>query len=62
MIAAFLDRGRPARGRRYRGARIILSATSELRVHADGAIVGNLPQTFNVRPNALKVYAPRKKG
>ena len=62
MIAAFIDRDRPARGRRYRGARITLSATSELRVHADGAIVGSLPQTFIVRPKALKVYAPRTKG
>ena len=62
MIAAFIDRDRPARGRRYRGARITLSATSELRVHADGAIVGTLPQTFIVRPKALTVYAPRKNG
>ena len=61
MIAAAIDRGRPARGRRYRGARITLSATDELAVHADGAIVGNLPQTFTVRPKALKVYAPREK-
>ena len=60
MIAAATDRGRPARGRRYRGARITLSATDELSVHADGAIVGNLPQTFTVRPRALKVYAPRQ--
>jgi len=62
MIAAFRDSDRPVRGRRYRGARIALSATSELRVHADGAIVGNLPQTFVVKPRALKVYAPRKNG
>ncbi len=62
MIAAFIDRDRPARGRRYRGSRITLSATSELRVHADGAVVGSLPQTFIVRPKALKVYAPRTKG
>ena len=61
MIAAAIDRDRPARGRRYRGARITLSATRELSVHADGVIVGNLPQTFTVRPRALKVYAPGEK-
>ena len=61
MIAAAVDRDRPARGRRYRGARITLSATHELTVHADGAIVGNLQQTFTVRPKALKVYAPLPK-
>ena len=62
MIAAFRDSDRPVRGRRYRGVRITLSATSELRVHADGVVVGSLPQTFIVRPKALKVYAPRKNG
>ena len=61
MIAAAIDRDRPARGRRYRGARITLSATRELAVHADGVVIGKLPQTFSVRPNALQVYAPRKK-
>lgn len=61
MVAAAIDRDRPAHGRRYRGARITLSATRELTVHADGLIVGNLPQTFTVRPKALKVYAPREK-
>ena len=61
MIAAAIDRDRPARGRRYRGARIMLSATHELAVHADGVVIGNLPQTFIARPKALKVYAPRKK-
>jgi len=61
MIAAAIDRDRPARGRRYRGARITLSATRELSVHADGVIVGNLPQTFTVRPKALTVYAPGEK-
>jgi len=61
MVAAAIDRDRPVRGRRYRGARITLSATRELAVHADGLIVGNLPQTFTVRPKALKVYAPREK-
>lgn len=59
MIAAAIDRDRPARGRRYRGARITLSATRELAVHADGVVVGKLPQTFTVRPRALKMYAPR---
>ncbi len=61
MIAAAIDRDRPARGRRYRGARITFSATRELAVHADGVVIGNLPQTFIVQPKALKVYAPRKK-
>ena len=61
MVAAAISRDRPARGRRYQGARITLSATRELTVHADGLIVGNLPQTFTVRPKALKVYAPREK-
>lgn len=61
MIAAAIDRDRPARGRRYRGARITLSATRELAVHADGVVIGKLPQTFTVKPRALKVYAPRTK-
>ena len=61
MIAAAIDRDRPARGRRYLGARITLSATRDLAVHADGVIVGNLPQTFTVKPKALKMYAPLKK-
>jgi YegS/Rv2252/BmrU family lipid kinase len=58
LIAAAVDRDRAARGRRYRGARITLSATRELAVHADGVVVGNLPQTFTVRPKALRVFAP----
>jgi diacylglycerol kinase (ATP) len=58
LIAAAVDRDRPARGRRYRGRRITFSATRELAVHADGVIVGNLPQTFVVRPKALRVFAP----
>jgi diacylglycerol kinase family enzyme len=59
LIAAAVDRDRPARGRRYRGKRITFSATRELAVHADGIVVGNLPQTFTVRPKALRVFAPR---
>ena len=59
LIAAAVDRDRPARGRRYRGTRITFSATRELSVHADGIVVGNLPQTFTVRPRALRVFAPR---
>jgi len=56
-IAAAVERDRPARGRRYRGKRITLSATRELKVHADALVIGTLPQTFTVRPRALKVYA-----
>jgi diacylglycerol kinase (ATP) len=56
-IAAAVERDRPARGRRYRGKRITLSATRELKVHADAQVIGTLPQTFTVRPRALKVYA-----
>ena len=56
-----IDRDRPARGRRYRGVRITLSATREPAVHADGVVVGDLPQTFTARPKALKMYAPCKK-
>jgi YegS/Rv2252/BmrU family lipid kinase len=59
LIAAAVDRDRPARGRRYRGKRITFSATRELAVHADGIVVGSLPQTFTVRPKALRVFAPR---
>jgi diacylglycerol kinase (ATP) len=59
LVAAAVDRDRPARGRRYRGKRITLSATRELAVHADGVVVGNLPQTFTVRPRALRAFAPR---
>jgi YegS/Rv2252/BmrU family lipid kinase len=58
-IAAAVERDRPARGRRYRGRRITLSATRELAVHADAEVVGRLPQTFTLRPRALKVFAPR---
>ena len=36
-------------------------ATHDLAVHADGQIVGNLTQTFTVKPRALKMYAPREK-
>lgn len=61
LIAAAIDRDRPARGRRYRGKRITLSATQELKVHADAVVVGDLPQTFTIEPLALKVYAPRTK-
>jgi diacylglycerol kinase (ATP) len=59
LVAAAADRDRPARGRRYKGRRITLSATRELTVHADGVVVGTLPQTFTVRPKALRVFAPR---
>ena len=53
-----LAKPRP-KARVYRGARITLSATRELAVHADGVVVGNLPQTFTIRPKALAVFAPR---
>ena len=59
VIRAAVAHDRPAHGRRYRGRRITLSATVELAVHADAQLVGNLPQTFSVRPKALKVYATR---
>ncbi|HEX9494911.1 MAG TPA: diacylglycerol kinase family protein [Candidatus Limnocylindria bacterium] len=58
LVAAALDRDRPARGRRFRGARITFTATRELKAHADGIVVGTLPQTFVCRPNALRVFAP----
>jgi YegS/Rv2252/BmrU family lipid kinase len=58
LIAAAVDRDRAARGRRYRGTRITLSSARELTVHADGIVVGNLPQTFSIRPKALRVFAP----
>ncbi len=61
LIAAAVSRDRPARGHRWRGARITMSSRHELNVHADGIVVGMLPQTFSVKPKALKVYAPRKK-
>ena len=60
FVAAAVDRDRPARGRRYRGKRIVLSPEQgELVVHADGLVIGPLPQTFTVLPKALRVYAPR---
>lgn len=58
LIAARVDRDRPARGRRYRGKRITLTAARELIVHADGIVMGPLPKTFSVRPAALRVFAP----
>ena len=62
VVAAAIARDRPARGRRYRGRRITLSSSRELAVHADGVVVGTLPQTFTVRPRALRVFAPHVKG
>lgn len=62
LVAAAIARDRPARGRRYRGRRITLSSSRELAVHADGVVVGTLPQTFSVRPRALRVFAPDVKG
>lgn len=59
LVAAALDRDRPARGHRYRGTRITFTATRELKAHADGIVVGTLPQTFVCRPRALRVFAPR---
>jgi diacylglycerol kinase (ATP) len=59
LVAAALDRDRPARGRRFRGKRITFTATRELTVHADGIVVGPLPQTFVCRPKALRVLAPQ---
>jgi YegS/Rv2252/BmrU family lipid kinase len=61
LVAAAIARDRPARGRRYLGRRITVSATRELPVHADGVVVGHLPQTFTVRPQALRVFAPPPK-
>lgn len=58
LIAAAIARDRPARGRRYRGRRITFSSLRDLAVHADGVVVGTLPQTFTVRPRALRVFAP----
>jgi len=58
LIAAAIAVDRPARGRRYRGKRITFSSSLELAVHADGVVVGTLPQTFTVRPRALRVFAP----
>lgn len=59
LVAAALDRDRPARGHRYRGTRITLTATPDLKAHADGIVVGALPQTFVCRAGALRVFAPR---
>lgn len=58
LIAAASDHDRPARGRRYLGKRIVLSSRAPLEVHADGELVGSLPQTFEALPRALRVYAP----
>jgi len=58
LIAARIDRDRPARGRRYLGKKIVLSSRQPLEVHADGQLVGSLPQTFETLPQALRVYAP----
>jgi len=58
LVAAAVARDRPARGRRYKGKRITFSSSRELAVHADGVVVGTLPQTFTVRPRALRVFAP----
>ena len=59
LIAAAVDRDRPARGRRYLGKRISLSSREPLEVHADGQLVGSLPQTFEALPRALRVFAPQ---
>lgn len=46
------------RARRRRGRVIRLRSAGPLTVHADGRVIGTLPQTFTVRPAALRVYAP----
>ena len=58
LVAAAIDRDRPARGVRYLGRRISLSSREPLEVHADGQLVGPLPQTFEALPRALRVFAP----
>jgi diacylglycerol kinase family enzyme len=62
LVAAAVALDRPARGRRYRGSRITLSSSRDLAVHADGVVVGTLPQTFTVRRRALRVFAPARTG
>lgn len=59
LVAAAVDRDRPARGRRYLGKRIVLTSRAPLEVHADGQLVGALPQTFEALARALRVYAPQ---
>ena len=59
LVAAAIDRDRPARGVRYLGKRISLSSREPLEVHADGQLVGSLPQTFEALPRALRVFAPQ---
>ncbi|MFN2520856.1 MAG: diacylglycerol kinase family protein [Candidatus Limnocylindria bacterium] len=57
FVAAMLGRDRPPRGRRYLGASITMRSREQVRVHADGVPVGELPQTFEVLPGALRVFA-----
>ncbi|MDP9264517.1 MAG: hypothetical protein M3O91_00135 [Chloroflexota bacterium] len=57
FIAAVIGRDRPPHGRRYRGRRITLRSAERIRVHADGVPVGELPQTFEVLPEALRVFS-----
>ncbi len=56
FIAAVVGRDRPPRGRRYRGRRITLRSRERIHVHADGVPVGELPQTFEILPGALRVF------
>lgn len=58
FIAAAIARDRAPHGRRHRGRSITLSSRGPLDVHADGRLVGRLPQTFECLPRALRVFAP----
>ncbi len=57
FVAAVLGRDRAPQGRRYIGSRITMRSGEQVRVHADGVPVGELPQTFEVLPGALRVFA-----
>lgn len=57
LLTIAIRRDHVPRGRRYRGSRISMSAAEPLAVHADGVVVGDLPQTFECVPGALRVFA-----
>ncbi len=56
LVAVLRMRPLPERPVRYRGARIGITSTQPLTVHADGVLAGRLPAEFVCRAGALLVF------
>lgn len=57
LVAVMRMRPLPARPVRYRGARIAITSSDPLTIHADGVFAGRLPAEFGCRAGALRVFA-----